>query len=174
MLDNRRLMTDILSVLQDAAAATVTCNLIVGYHGLAVPVGAAAGTAATAAYFDTGGGFTEGKLVIDIEDVELVAGEMVNNNDNQRARFSLQGSNTVGFATYCDLASMFWGVGDTGGGTAGLFGINHATSDLFHDCRYILPFNNMYGTRVYRYLRVFLQYRGTWATGLSYKAFLSA
>lgn len=192
MLDNRFKTKDLLCVLQDANAGTFAT----GHTGLAVPVGAAAGTAATigligtvlTAIFDTGGGFTEGKLVIDIDATgnQVAGGEVLNYPDSQLASFTLQGSTTIGFATHANLDIMFWGlppgirhISGTPSGLAVthfaplLIPANFATSDLYAS-RYIRSWNNSYGDKIYRYLRLATVYSGTWATGVSYTAFLAA
>ncbi len=174
MLDNRTKLQDALSILNDSNFATIGGALAAwastGSHGIAT-------TAATAVWFDTGGGFTEGKLVIDIRrpsNIVAGVGENIVPADNQKARFILQGSTVTAFTTSQELASMFWGWNDlNAGGTVGLFGLGQASPDFGANTRYIIPWNNQYGAKIYRYLRMWIQYRGTWATGLAYDAFLT-
>ncbi len=189
MLDNRTKLQDILCVLQDANAGTFAT----GHTGLAVPPGSVAGTAATigmingvlTAIFDSGGGFTEGKLVITIDATgnQVAGGEVFTAADAQMAAFILQGSTAIGFATHVDLDMMFWGIpvgnrAHRATPTATLFYMpllfpaNHATPDFFAT-RYIRGWNNSYGDKLYQYLRIATTYVGTWATGISYTAFLT-
>ena len=191
MLDNRTKLQDVLSVLQDANAGTFAT----GHTGLAVPIGSPTGTAATigliggvlTAIFDSGGGFTEGKLVIDIEATgnQVAGGEVLNAADAQLASFTLQGSNAIGFATHANLDVLFWGQPPGIRGIAGtpaglavthfaplLIPANFSTSDQFAT-RYVRSWNNSYGDKIYRYLRITTVYSGTWATGISYTAFLT-
>lgn len=114
---------------------------------------------------DTGGGFTEGYLVVDIE----ASTEVLSAVDEQCVRICLQGSNEAAFAAteedLINLAQMELGMNG-----------NYSAAAFTWDAtagRYLIPFTNMMADTIYRYLRVYHNFAGTWATGIAYTAFLS-
>lgn len=128
---------------------------------------AAATVDGTAKIHDTGGGFTEGFLVVDID----ATTEVLAAADAQEVRICLQGSNSATFAAteedLINLAQISFGLGSSGSYSAAAFTWD-ATAG-----RYLVPFTNLMADSIYRYLRVYHNFAGTWATGIAYTAFLS-
>jgi hypothetical protein len=121
-----------------------------------VAASAAATVSAVAKVHDTGGGYTEGMLVIDCSACEVASGDEIYTT-------TLQGGDATGFGgdivTLAEIelgdAAVVVGTTDKGVG------------------RYFVPFTNQFGSTVYRYLRVYTTVAGTIATGVNYVAFLS-
>ena len=119
--------------------------------------GLVAASAAGSEVYDTGGGFTEGSLVVDVSAIEVDTGD-------ELYTFSLQGTNTAAFGgtDIVDLAMFL--MGDAA--------VLPGASDLGVG-RVVCPFNNLFLDTLYRYLRVYLTIAGTIVTGINYTAFLS-
>jgi len=120
-----------------------------------IAASAAGLVSAAAAVFDTGGGYTEGKLVINVTAIEV--------NADEDYEFILQGSNTA----------------NMGGGLFGLARLRIG-ADSIVTCsadsvvgNYIIPWNNLQNGTVYRYIRMYLVVAGTVATGINYGAWLT-
>jgi hypothetical protein len=109
---------------------------------------------------DTGGGFTQGNLILDVTEIEIASNDEI-------YTIILEGSNSATFANgIVPLAVALLGaqeviVGDTD---------TDSTTG-----RYIIPFRNERDGTVYRYLRVYTVVAGAIATGggINYSAFLS-
>jgi len=131
-----------------------------------VTASAAATVDGTAKIFDTGGGFTRGNVVIDVD----ATTEALLAADGQVVRIVLQGSNSATFAAtahdHVNLTALELGIN----------GVFTAGAQLTWDAaagRYVIPFTNLYADTLYRYLRVYHDFSGTWATGIAYTAYLS-
>jgi hypothetical protein len=114
--------------------------------------------AAAALSYDTGGGFTEGYLVVDVASCAVAVAA-----SGKSFKLELQGSNVSTFATTVPLALMEFG---------DAYAIK-ATGAQVTAGRYIAPFNNDWGGTVYRYLRMYCTTGGTSVTGIQFLAFLS-
>jgi len=120
----------------------------------------------TAAYFDTGGGYTEGKLVLDV-----TACSSATTLDLFEIR--LQGGTPTTFTTFVTLAKLQLGNVSSGSfyrlgaAAAGKDGSANVTTG-----RFIIPWTNLFNGTVYRYLRVY-HAMFTPATGINYTAFLT-
>lgn len=111
----------------------------------------------TALSYDTGGGFTEGDVVIDIQvSREIVAAS------GFFARLYLEGSLTSTFVTIVPLALLEFGEAYAIQASGAKLGVG----------RYFTPFCNDFGGTLYRYLRMYHMLGGTSATGIQYRAFL--
>jgi hypothetical protein len=144
MLENRKTIYDTLGILKRAEAVTSS----------------AAATTDGVGYFDTGGGFTEGKVVFDVTAIKVNVG----GTGSESYVLSLQGSNTTTFTSYVNLGSISLGtVGSI------LYG-NVTVKDL---TTYVRPFSNKLGDTVYRYLRCYHTITGTVTTGINYSAWLA-
>ena len=176
MLNNRkRIFDDLLQMRSNGTAAT-------GTTGKAATVGDAL------KIFDTGGGYTEGKLVIDVAYASLGSPQNVVNGGYM---IDLQASNSATFATpivkldriklACNINGTCDGIPLTPSSVR-----NVATVPF----RVIKPFQNDVNGTIYRYLRLWTRsggYRmgvavgsGTYSgacasmvTGIDYSAFLS-
>ena len=142
---NRQFRNDSLLELKDA--------------GL-IAASAAATVSAVAKVLDTGGGFTDGNVVIDVTAIEI-------DTSNEIYTLILEGSSSSTFAsTIVPLAVML--LGDN----AVIVGGCDVDSTIG---RYIMPFRNERDGTVYRYLRMYTVVAGTIATGggINYAAFLA-
>lgn len=147
MLENRQFTWDALGELKDSYA--VTSSALASVDGVA-------------AQYDTGGGFTEGTLVVD---VTAVGGGAASSN---HYTIVLQGSNTTTFTGYVPLARI--AVGNSP--IASLLeylgaNVTPATG------RYVVPFRNSFRGTVYRYLRLYTYCAGTSSKTITYSAFIS-
>jgi len=144
MLEQRGFPYDKLCIVQAESVGTITASAA----GLAT-------TGGSAAYFDTGGGYTKGQWIVDAH--------FVGSSASQAAmRLRLQGSTTTTFSTYVNLAAF-----DLGYLTRTLNNVAKLSG------RYHFPFHNDFGGIMYRYLRVYMTKLGTLATGIDYASFLS-
>ena len=127
--------------------------------------------AATPKTIDTGGGYTQGKLVIDVATADtnwstVASGAVVD--------FVLRGSNLSSFDSgYVGLARFRLGtkfaaesIKDAGHG-----GGSMATASVAG--RFVIPWHNDFGGTVYRYLRLRVLFGGTFTAGLTFSAFLT-
>lgn len=113
--------------------------------------------AGTAQEIDTGGGFQEGYLVVDLTTItKQIAGAWY--------RVTLQGALDSSFASNTELAQI--ALGD-----AGL--PNDWMTEDHGTGVYITPYCNLYGDTIMRYLRGVLQCGGTPGTGITFSAFLT-
>jgi len=146
------------SYIWDSLLEMAATSVVVAASGAATVDG-------TAKVYDTGGGFTEGYLVVDV----AATTEALSAADEQCARICLQGSSSATFANTVEdlinLAQIEFGMN-------GNYSSNAVTWDAGAG-RYLLPFCNWADDTIYRYLRVYHHFAGTWATGISYSAFLS-
>jgi hypothetical protein len=142
MLDNRKVIWDSLCEMKDAGAITSS---------------EAAEVDSTAKIFDTGGGYTEG--VLDLNVTVSTASSKTN-----LFTVSLQGSADSAFATpIVELANLE--IGDA----AALRSTRLAGVGL-----YKLKWSNMFNGTVYRYMRVYTTVAGsTVGAGVNYTAILS-
>lgn len=142
-LHNRQRTYDTLTVLK--AIGTVA-TAMVGEN----PLG-------TDTYYDTGGGFTEGNVVIRISTVpKLLASTYFT--------LRLQGGMNTSFSTIIDLQVI-----ELGDATQISSGIDRgAAGEVI-----VAPFNNMYNDIIFRYLRHYITCGGTSGTGLAYEVFLT-
>lgn len=121
---------------------------------------AGAGTDSTGALvIDTGGGYTEGVVVVDVNSVQSGA-------TTSDYWISLQGSNN----SACGTPIVDWPLLQLGIAAQ----VRHTRSNVTANTRYIVPFNNDFGGYLYRYLRIYLHVGATpGTTGIDYEAFLS-
>lgn len=169
MLDNRKviideegLIADTDSVLYVSSAATVD------------------GVAKT---FDTGGGYTEGMLAIDISQVAYASAASYHKGID----IILQGSNTAAgaFTEYVPLAKLgcdgtaatATDAGTDANGIPLRGNISGTTLGSIDTGRYLIPFHNDFKGTVYRYLRIYTKFYGTASatggTNITFKAYLS-
>lgn len=156
MLDNRKVIIDEELLIADTGSAITSAAGAATVDGVAKVI-------------DTGGGYTEGKLVIDVATLTM-AGIAAS---HAVIGICLEGSSTSTFTTYVRLASLRLS-GTTGladdrvSGDAGTY----ATPSIG---RYIIPFINDFHGTVFRWLRIYHVYDGTVAAtrGVKYKAWLS-
>ena len=135
-------------------------------HGVGVLAGGA-GTAHTA--WDSGGGYTEGKLIIDITACSSGA-------TTEDYEIWLQGSPTGTFTTFDTLFAIKFGAIATG--TDGFLNCRVSSRATFPGptllpLRMVYPFCNDFAGTVYRWLRLYTAISATAATGINYYAFLS-
>lgn len=162
MLDNRKVIIDDDLLIADTGSAEI--------------VASAAGTVdAVAKVIDTGGGYTEGKFIVDIEDISG-SGEATN---NQLISIVLEGSTTTTFTAWVRLAGIRI--------TPSAAGTLHGRTDGDHSAslttttavgRYIVPFINDFHGTIYRYLRTYITFNGSAANAgtspaVQFKAWLS-
>jgi len=146
-----------------------TFDALCEMHGIGV---VAVSTAATAG-FDTGGGYTEGKLVIDVTAVSTLS-------SLDQFEILLQGSPTSTFTTWDTLTTLHLGwmysaIADRMGGDPGTV-VRSSTATYpgptTLPVRFVIPFCNDYAGTVYRWLRMYTC-MGTPSTGINYYAFLT-
>jgi hypothetical protein len=109
---------------------------------------------------DTGGGFTQGNLILDVTAIEIASNDEI-------YTIILEGSNSATFANgIVPLAVALLGAQEV---------IVGGTDTDSTTGRYIIPFRNERDGTVYRYLRVYTVVAGAIATGggINYSAFLS-
>lgn len=175
MLDHRDRIVDVLGELANSLATLVAADAIAVIRSTAIAAGAG--------LIDTGGGFTEGNLVIDLSantegwKTGCTAGPGATSSD-QKMAFVLQGSTTSTFATQSPLAVIPFGVPSVNPATPfhiqpAFLAWGAATADMAPARAFIRPFNNTYGHKVYRWLRLYLAFAGTWGTGLNFRAYLT-
>jgi hypothetical protein len=171
MSSYRAKIQDTLLILKDAKLERTS--------GYATLWDGAAGTRVTVAgKVDTGGGFFKGALVIDINDFNAEGAEAFRHTSGrQLVSIQLRGCRSATFATR-EVVLAQW---DAGIGTQAT-GYPSATWATLHgylgingriDQRIIRPFINEVADIRYRYLRLYHQFLGTWATGINYSAFIS-
>ena len=138
---NRTKMIDTLLQLKDAGLVAST---------------AAATVDGAAAVIDTGGGYTEGKIQIDITAIEVAS-------TDEAYYIVLQGSNTADMSAGCVALVTL---------STGCDSVIGADSDTTTG-RYIIGFNNLADGTLYRYLRLYTVVVGTVATGINYVAYMT-
>jgi len=125
-----------------------------------IATSAAATVSSVAKVIDTGGGFFEGNVVIDVTAIEIAS-------TNEIYTIILEGSSSATFASViAPLAVILLGA------NAVIVGESDVDSTTG---RYILPFRNERDEVVYRYLRLYTVVAGTIATGggINYEAYLA-
>lgn len=165
MLNNRkRIFDDLLQMRSNSTMATGS-------------TGAAASVDGALKIFDTGGGYTEGKLVVDVDYASMAS---PSNVKTLAYIIELQGSNSASFATpivklevlkltsNCNAGTAD-GIPMTPSAAAGAAGRSLALVPF----RVIKPFQNDVNGTVYRYLRLWSKTAGTVVTGMDYAAYLS-
>ena len=123
----------------------------------------AAGAALT---IDTGGGFTEGFMVVDVStSVKAPAAASA-----PQFNLFLEGSNTAGgaFTTGVPLALLQFGRAGYAIKASPAF-----TASVLGTGRWLVPFTNDFGGSLYRYLRMYVTTGGTLKSGIQFSAFLS-
>jgi hypothetical protein len=155
MLDNRKVIIDMLGKLADTGSAAIAAS--------------AAGTIdGVAKVFDTGGGYTEGKFVIDISAHTGYAAAA----SCQTIEICLEGSTTTTFTTYAKLASLT--IGQKAAAFAHSRLGNDSTIASIGTGRFIKPFTNDFGGTVLRYLRCYAAFGGTVSDNdIEFEAWLS-
>jgi len=122
--------------------------------------GLIAASAAVATIADLGAGFVEGVVVIDITALEIASNDELYDIVVQLSPDAAFGTDT-NIVEKCALNLSAAEVKRTDANVDDAIG------------RYILPFNNLYQTTYYRYLRLYTVVAGTIATGINYKARLA-
>ena len=164
MLDNRKIIIDMEGLLADT--------------GNELYVSGAGTVDGVAEIFDTGGGYTEGILAVDIATVAYASA-----STNHRAmEIVLQGSNDSTFATstydwYPLVKFGLDGSAATAPAPDNRCNVSGTSADTIAAGRYLFPFHNDFGGTIQRYLRIYVNFMGTAeASGTSYvdfKAWLS-
>ena len=109
---------------------------------------------AAATYYDTGGALVEGNIVIEVLTMDIA-------DSDGLYTFSLQGDSSSAFATaLVDLVAI--PMGDA----TQLVGASDITTG-----RYVIPFTNMIGTTIKRYLRIYCTITET-TPSATYKAWI--
>lgn len=162
MLENRKVIIDDELILADTGSAEITASAAATVDGVAKVI-------------DTGGGHTEGKVVIDISDISG-SGAATN---NQLISIILEGSSTSTFTAWVRLA----GIRITPSSAETLHGRtagdhSAALTTTTAKGRYIVPFINDFHGTVYRWLRIYTTFNGSGADGatspaVKFKAWLS-
>jgi hypothetical protein len=161
MLDNRKVIIDEELKLADTGGST------------AVIYDSAAGTVdGVGKYYDTGGGYTEGLFVVDIETITFATGA----SNYKTIDICLEGSSAESSADYVPLARILCGIAATSADDR--TDIVHATWACITAGRYIIPFHNDFGGTIYRYLRVYTTFltataEASGSATLAFKAYLS-
>jgi hypothetical protein len=150
MLDNRKVIIDSKCKVADTGSAAITAS-------------AAATVDAIAKTFDTGGGYTNGKLVIDIASLSN-SGVTASNS---LITIALEGSSTSTFTTWVRLVKLALGLVPSVHGRTGADSSVASTKTG----RYIIPFHNDFAGTVYRWLRVYTTFNGTQAVATNYVKF---
>lgn len=117
--------------------------------------------------FDTGGGYTEGKFVVEIESIA----EVIRATASQGISIQLRGSATKAFTSEVVLAQV--DLGYAGGHNVGCRPSTATCGTPTTNSRFIVPFCNDWNGTVYRYLRCYHAFDGTVTTGVSYIAYLT-
>jgi len=115
-------------------------------------------SAGVALSYDTGGGYTEGMLVIDVATCAVAVAA-----SGKKFDLVLEGSEVSTFATIIPLALVE--LGDA-------YAIKASGAQVTVG-RYIVPFCNDFAGTIYRYLRMYCTTAGTSVTGIEFLAFLS-
>ena len=110
--------------------------------------------------FDTGGGYTEGYLIVDATTVAATTDELY--------EFKLQGSPDSDFGTAANIFDLPCQINIGAGET--LIAAT-AAQDMGAD-RYVAPFSNRLGKYQFRYLRLYLEVTGS-APSVAFKAYLT-
>ncbi len=156
MLDGRGKIIDNLTMLR--ATAACASSTYCTYDGAAPTT------------IDTGGGFTEGKLVVD---VSAVASNWTTAASNQQVEFAVRGSNRSSFDSgYVRLATLRIGRGLAAADTLRSGG-DYGASGSPGVGRYILPFTNDFCGTIFRYLRCKIIVGGTSSTGQTFSVFMT-
>ncbi len=138
---------------------TYESNLILKDAGL-VAVSGAAQVSAAAKIVDLGGGFVEGKVVLDVSALEIDTG------DESYDIVVLLGEE-ADFATKAKVVERVTL-------HLGAKGTKRTDSDADDVAgRYVISFDNLHGTSVYRYMGLYTVVAGTIATGINYTARLT-
>lgn len=119
--------------------------------------------------FDTGGGYTEGKWVVQIQSI----GEVLRATAAQGFSIQLRGSNSKAFTSEVVLAQVDLGYN---GAAQHSIGQRPATATIGTPAaysRYIKPFCNEWDGKVYQYLRCYHAIDGTVTTGISYISWIT-
>jgi hypothetical protein len=155
MLENRKVIIDEECKLADCGSAAIAAS--------------AAGTVdGVAKVFDTGGGYTDGVIVIDISAITGMAAAA----SCHTIEICLEGSSTSTFTTHVRLASLKAGQNAAGFEHTRLGGDSTVAS--IDVGRYIIPFCNDFGGTIYRWLRVYTVFGGTVnEADILFKAYLS-
>ena len=119
--------------------------------------GLIAASAAVATIADLGAGYVEGNVVIDVTALEIADNDELYDIVVQLSSDSDFGTDT-NIVEKCALSLSAAEVKRTDANKDDIIG------------RHILPFNNLYATTVYRYLRIYTVVAGTIATGINYTA----
>jgi len=156
MLDQRKHIVDEDLMLRASAvlATAAYCT-----YGAAAPV-----------TIDTGGGFTEGKLIVDISAVDT---NFTTVASGQALFFCVRGSNLSSFDKgFQTLARLGVGIAFAAESIkmGGSFGASNGSPSTG---RYVLPWTNDFCGTIYQYLRVKVMFGGTFVTGPTFSAFLS-
>lgn len=157
MLDNRKVILDEAMLMADTGSADTAGDSAATVDGVAK-------------VHDSGGGYMEGKLVIDI-DTLTGAGVTASNGS---ISITLEGSTTSTFTTFVRLARLQIASVTASADTRDMSDAGtYATASTG---RYIIPFTNDFHGTVFRWLRLYNVYNGTCdATnnGIKYKAWLT-
>ncbi len=157
MLDNRKSIID--ADLMLFAKATLSTASYCTYG------------AATPKTIDTGGGFTEGELFVNVTDVPSSFSTVASGG---MFAWVIRGSNRSSFDSGAlPLAQLRIGCVSTVEDAVRLAGGIGASSGSPGVGIYRLPFNNMYCETVYRYLRVRFMIGGSLATGPEFEAWIT-
>jgi hypothetical protein len=154
-MGNRKVIIDVDCKLSDTGSAAIAAS--------------AAGTVdGVAKTFDTGGGYTPGLFVIDIDAVTGMATAA----SCHTIEICLEGSSTSTFTTHVRLASLKIGQNAAGFEHSRLGGDSTVAS--VDTGRYIIPFHNDFGGTVYRWLREYCVFGGTVnEADIEFKSYLS-
>ena len=117
-----------------------------------------AASAAGTLEIDTGGGWFQGDMVIDVTAIEVDTG-------NEAYTVVLQGSPDDAFTAATSVELVAKHLGDAA---------TKLTDTNKDDTtgRYIVPFHNLDNGTYYRYLRIYTVVAGTIVTGINYSAFI--
>ena len=159
MLDNRRVIIDEECKLADTGSAVIVASAAATIDGVAK-------------VYDTGGGYTDGLFVLDIETLTRNTSAASCNTID----VCLEGSTTSTFTTYAKTAGFKFGSKAAAFAHSRL-GPDSTLATTVADgasLRYKKPFINEWGGAVLRYLRVYTVFAGTTCNlGIKYKAYLS-
>lgn len=158
MGQRRQRIVDILLDVWSTHATVQAGDGVSGSRSLAGMTGAA-----TPLYVDTGGGFTEGYIVVDISDTvqDVAASQFF-------ANVFLMGSTTALFPTQVPLALLSFG-----GSIVQPHPSKHSVTSKLAAGRYMAPFCNDFGGVLYRYLRMYCVTGGSNNTGILFNGFLT-
>ena len=120
----------------------------------------------TGNYVDFGGeGYTEGKIVFDVEAQPKAAAGIL-------FQMEFQGGKTTTFISHVPLASLDLGFAGGGGIHPSILRLSNSTGITG---RYVIPFHNQYGDELYRYMKVVMRSTVTASisTGIEFSAFIT-